>query len=360
MLLFLTTLAYSQTNWITLSYPQSDIFGKAVLNIEKGDLNFLPHVPPFKTTKLDESTSSDEVNEYNEKFKSFISKYFSSAKFSVTEVKAKKLVIKSLNIQDVKKLSSGSKYIFSAISADSVEVIVKSKKSKDVDYTKAIKDISSLITGDKAVEVVTKIIPFFDSISTHREDSLSYKMVLANPNVYYKVKLIKYKGITKHDWENRYWKNFTNPNGIIKSNRKDGLQPTFNLIYTPLETQNSTPSIYPEVWGGGDPKHIRFRLCTKKVDGELKLYIQHTGSIDGTWNDYEVKSETVDGKKYWKLDRALIYSFEIGKITKLVYIQVRGEENGKDTIMIKSWGSSMQDKLTFMQYPEVKFEYLKK
>lgn len=364
-LLFIATfctsiLAYSQTNWITLNYPQSDIFGKAVINVEKGDINFNPLKPKIENFKLDESQSSDEMNEYNQQFKNFISKYFTSEKFSITEVKAKKLVIKSLNYETVKRLSTGDKYIFSALSADSVEVTVKSKKSKDVNYSKAIKDIAGLITGEKAAEVVTKIIPLLDNISTSKNDTLSYKMTLANPNVYYKVKLVKFKGITRHDWDNRYWKSFANPNGRIKS-RNDGLEPTFNLVYTPLEDKNSTlPPIYPEVWGSGDPKDKKVRLTAKKINNELKLFIQYTNSVDGAWNDYEVKSETIDGKKYWKLDRTLIYSFEIRNITKLVYVQVRGEENGKDTIMIKSWGNSIQDKLTFMQYPEMKFKYLKK
>lgn len=360
MTFFCTTCAYSQTNWLTLNYPQSDIFGKAVKDLKNGDINFIPIRPKIDNIKLDVSQSSDELNEYNKQFKNFISKYFSTEKFSVKEVKAKKLVIKSLNYESVKRLTEGDKYIFSALSADSVEIIVKSKKSTDINYSKAIKDISGLITGDKAAEVVTKIIPFLDSISTHKEDSISYKMTLANPNVYYKVKLIKFNGITKHDWDNKYWKNFYNPNGRIKSNRADSLEPTFNLIYTPLEDRNYTsPAIYPEVWGGGDPKDKKVRLIAKKVNNELKLFIQYTNTIDGAWNDYEVKAETIDGKKYWKLDRTLIYSFEIGKITKLVYVQVRGEENGKDIIMIKSWGSSLQDKLTFMQYPEMKFKYLK-
>lgn len=359
--LFCIRVTYSQSNWLTLSYPQSDIFGKAVNGLQNGDIDFKPLKPKIENIKLDVSQSSDEMNEYNQQFTNFISKYFSSSKFTITEVKAKKLVIKSLNYESVKKLTSGDKYIFSALSADSVEITVKSKKSKDMNYSKAINDIANLITGDKAAEVVIKIIPFIDSLSISKDDTLSYKMTLANPNVYYKVKLIKFKGITKHDWDNRYWKNFSNPNGRIISNRTDALEPTFNLVYTPSEDKNSTfPSIYPEVWGHGDPKDKKVRLTAKKINNELKLFIQYTNSIDGAWNDYEVKAETIDGKKYWKLDRTLIYSFEIRKITKLVYVQVRGEEYGKDTIMIKSWGASLQDKLTFMQYPEMKFKYLKK
>lgn len=358
VLIFISNSYYSQTNWITLTNPESNIFGRAVTDLNNGDLNFTPHIPQLSVGKLDESQSSDEINEYNEKFKSFISKYFASNKFSVAEVKAKKLVIKSLNIEDVKKLALGNKYIFSAISADSVTVIIKSKKSTDFDYSKALKDIAGVITTNKTVEIVTKILPFLDNISTKNKDSISYKMVLVNPNVYYKVKLIKYKGITRHDWENRYWKSFNNPNGRIKSDRKDGLEPSFNLIYTPMEDKSTSNANYPEVWGGGDPKHILFRLRAKKINNELKLFIQYTGSMGGGWNDYEVKSEIIDGKKYWKLDRTLIYSFEIRNVTKLVYIQVRGEENEKDVITIKNWGSTMQDKLTFMQYPEIKFEYI--
>lgn len=359
-----TSLSFSQTNWITLNLPQSNIFGRQVSSIQNGDIDFKPLSPNIENIKLDLSESSDEINEYNQQFKNFITKYFSSENFSVFEVKAKKLVIKSLSYESIKKLTSGDKYIFSALSADSVEIVVKRKKTVDFDYSKAIRDVTSAITSDKAVEIVTKIIPFLDNISSNRSDSVSYKMTLANPNVYYKVKLIKFKGITNHDWDNRYWKNFKNPNGRIV-NRTDGLEPTFNLIYTPLEDKNSTlPPLYPEVWGSGDPKDKKVRLTAKKVNDELKLFIQYTNTIDGAWNDFEVKSETINGKKYWKLDRALIYSFEIkkilGKITKLVYVQIRGEENGKDTIMIKSWGSSIQDKLTFMQYPEMKFKYLKK
>lgn len=358
VLIFISNSYYSQTNWITLKNPESNIFGRAVVDITNGDLNFSPHTPPLLIEKLDESQSSDEISEYNEKFKSFITKYFTSNKFSVAEVTAKKLVIKSLNIDDVRKLDLGNKYIFSAISADSVTVTIKTKKSTNVDYSKALKDIASILTKNKTVEIVTKIIPFLDNISTQNKDSISYKMVLANPNVYYKVKLIKYKGITKHDWENRYWKSWSNPNGRIRSDRQDGLEPTFNLIYTPLEDKSISTAIYPEVWGGGDPKHILFRLRVKKINNDLKLFIQYTGSIGSGWSDYEIIPEVVDGKKYWKLDRTLIYSFDIRNVTKLVYIQVRGEENAKDIVTIKNWGSTIQDKLTFMQYPEIKFEYI--
>lgn len=347
---------FGQTQWLKLTYPESGILGKAVLCYRDGNINYDPVGPSLISPKVDISTSADDLTEYNERFRNFVTRYFTSNRFHLTEVKSKKLVIKSLNIEEVIKLREGKKYVYSAISADSVEITTKVKKGQVADISKLMKDVSSLVTGVQTAGIVEKVVSFLDSISYSNEDSVAYKMTVANPDVFYKIKIIKFENLARRDWE-RYWKFFTNPSGRITNNGQP--EPTFNLIYTPLETTNSTNEIYPEFWGPKDPNDVRFRLTAKKINDSLRLFIQYRGrSFNNQWNDVEIAPRFYNGKRYWVFDRSLIYTFDFRNTTKMVYIQVRGEENGPDKIKITSWSPLIKDKMTFMQYPEIKLKYV--
>jgi hypothetical protein len=348
----------SQQSWLSLNYPQSDIIGKPVESFKNGDINYSPILPSVFSTKLDESQSSDDIVEYNEQFKNFITKYFNKNKYKVTEIKAHKLQIKSLNISDVQNMEVGKKYIYSGLSADSVKITIKLKKETNVDYTKVVKDISGLITSAKIIADKSNVLSLFDSISSQKKDSIYLKTTIANPNIYFKIKMIKYKKSDNHDWE-KYWKSFTNSRARIRNPISTDPDNSFNLIYTPNELQNYTDWIFPEFWGPWDRKDVNFRLIAKKNNGELKLFIEKKeGNLNNKIIPIEIPSTIVNGKKYWKFDRSLVHTFEKKNKTKLVYIQIRAEENGSDTIKVLSWFPLIKDKLTFMQYPEVKLNYV--
>ena len=142
---------------------------------------------------MDTIQSADGIVEYNLKLKSFVSKFFTSSKSRVIEVKAKKLVITNLYIESVREMMVGSLYVYSGLSAKSVDITIKVKKEAGVDPEEIIKAATSLIANRKVTKALTKFIPLFDSTSYSSLDTLSYKMTMVNPNIFYKVKIVQIK-----------------------------------------------------------------------------------------------------------------------------------------------------------------------
>lgn len=350
---------YSQDSWIILKTPQSDIIGKSV-EYSNGDINVMGHKDRIIKHPLDISIGVDEAVEFNEQFKKIVSPIFNRQNQKIIEVKAKKILIKSLSIEDVKNMESGNNYVYSGLTADSVEISMKLKKESNIDISVLEKTIQNLIKNDKIADVVTKLIPVIEDLNISNKDSIIYKFSIANPNIFYKVKIIEPSRFNNHNWE-RYYKSFYNPKGMIEPNLYFP-PPAFKLIYTPLQTANSTSEIYPEFWGSNDNRNILVRLTLKKVENELKLFIQFKpNSMNGSYNEYEVESKIVESKKYWVMDRKLIYNFEYRGRTKLVYVQVKAEQISPNEVKVTNWdgGNMNTGKQTFMQYPEIKFKYLK-
>ena len=137
------TLVQAQQNWLPLTYPESDILGRPVDQYNGGKINYSVEIPPLVTPKIDVVQSADDIDEYDKVFSNFITKYFSSEKFNIQETHAKKLLIKSLNIEAIENMNRDVKYVYAGITADSVDVIIRFKKEKDVDYSKFFKDLDS-------------------------------------------------------------------------------------------------------------------------------------------------------------------------------------------------------------------------
>lgn len=228
-----------------------------------------------------------------------------------------------------------------------------------MDLSRAIKNVSSLIKSENIAEVV----PLLDSINYSKMDSVFYRITLINPNIFYKVKIVSLKKL-KHYW-GKYYKYFNSPTSSITSpsdsqtsgiKRPKNIPPAFLLIYTPLEDLNQSYELYPEFWGK-DRTEVRFKLIIREVNGDLKLYISYTkGEANNTWVDYEVISKVVSGKKYWILDRKLVYYFDYKDITKLVYITLKAQQIDDHTIKVSNYIDTRR--LSFMQYPALEFSYI--
>ncbi|MBW4888483.1 hypothetical protein KXQ82_02100 [Mucilaginibacter sp. HMF5004] len=358
LLIMLSFNAFSQSQWLRLNYPQSNILGKGVISYRAGEITFKLDGDNIENPQIDNSISADELSEYNQEYKNFITKYFSINRYKITQVKAKKMVIKSLNYVSLLKMNVGSNYVYSGLSADSVEVTVKTRKDNKFNYSKVLKDVTSIITAGQEVSIVSKIIPLLDSISSESKDSVSYKMLVANPDVFYKVKIVKLLNGSSHDW-NKYFLYFSSNLHVRDDgqNAPTNIDSTFELEWTPNETRNASYSRYPEFWGK-DRKDVEFRLLTKKISNDLRLFISYkSGKFSNNWVNIEVPYSVIDNKRYWNMDRQLVYTFEFKNVIKLVYVQIRAYQKNDNVITIIS--SDSGDKQTFMQYPEVSLEYIK-
>lgn len=341
-----------KSTWLRLNYPRSGILGKVVKNYTNGELNFRPDGKDLDNLKIDTSKSADHLTEYNEQFKSFLTKYFTNSTYHLTQVSTKALTIRSLNFGSVKGMNRGEYYVYSGMSADSVAVLVTVYGGTSINYGKFIKDVAGLITGQAGSNIVGKVLSVTDSISSIKKDSITLKMVLVNPEVYYQVQVVQYKN-TIDDFSTIF-KPFKSGYEDLKSSSSDKKYPDFKLVYTPLQDSNMSKEIYPRS-RNEDIKEAKIKLKSLKVNGELKLFVSYTEpNLESEWIDKELPFIIDNGKKYWVIDRFLIYHFVYKGITKFIYLTVRAESINESTILVHGKSGNT---VTSIQYPEAKLKY---
>lgn len=352
---FLTNTYGQNDNWVALKYPRVNVFGRAVeYPLKDNDITFTPHSAPILNLQYNDDPSSTEKTEYNERFREFMSPFFESKKLKISSVNARNIKARELDFGSVNRLQLGKVYVFSALVADSVDITVTYKKENNFEYSKFISAVLSVVTTSKVVETIQNISDTMGSVSSKNNDSSSYTMTLRNPNLCYKIKLLRYKGLNRHDWS-IYGKSFQNAND-------NGARPAkFLLQYTDEEDKNFSNEHYPDTWGGGDPKNYLFKLIAKKNENDsLRLYIQYKVSLGGDWTDYKVTPRFANGKVYYKMDGQSVYSFDIKKgIIKYVSFKINALQKDETSIEVFNWKNRESERLTWMQYPEIKVEYLK-
>ena len=185
-LFFLTIFCVScfaqQVKWVDLKYPQSGVLGRGIQKVNNGDQVWDPLSENYNL-KFNTYTSADEITEYANKFRSFISKFFNFEKTKIKSITVKKLLVKSLDLESIQQMSSGTKFAYEGLTADTVIVTVSVKKNTEVDIEKLADNIANTLNAN-STEVVWKIVPFLDSMSYKSADSLTYKLAIYNPNVY--------------------------------------------------------------------------------------------------------------------------------------------------------------------------------
>ncbi|WP_428331618.1 hypothetical protein [Mucilaginibacter sp.] len=346
-----TNHAFAQSDWLILNLPMSNLLGKEVSDYHSGQIDLQMNGQYLTEFKIDTFATADDLQEYNSQYRSFLTKYFQRSKSTIQEVKAKKLLIQSLSPDAFLSMDVGSQYVYSGISADTVEITVSMKRDINVNYSKFIKDAAKLVTGSASSVVLPKVLALVDSVSSKSKDSVTYKMKVANPNVFYKVKIVKI-GKPKTDWD-RYYKCF-----YTKADAADG--PTgedITLTYDAMETANETFALYPE-YGGKKRKDINFKLRAKVVNGDLKLfYVYTTGKVKNVENETEIPVAVENKQLYWKLNQSLIYSFPTndGETTKLVYLTLRAEATGPNTIVVHNGVKGLP--ISYLKYPELNLVY---
>jgi hypothetical protein len=339
-----------QVKWIDLKYPQSGILGRGIQKINNGDPIWNP-LSENSNLKFNTYTSADEIIEYRNKFRSFISKFFNFEKTKIKSITVKKLLVKSLDLESVQQMSSGTKFVYEGLTADTVIVTVSIKKKSDVDIEKLADNITNTLNVN-STEVVGKIIPFLDSMAYKSADSLTYRLTIYNPNVYYKVRFVEFKQITKVDW-NRYWKYFStnnNPSTTILTVDATGIK-------------SKTKAKHPEFWGSNDNTSIEFRIDLKKEGDLLQLYLMgKLADFKGNWKQIrQIPYEMENGMQVWRMDREFVYNFVHNGVTKKVYVQCVAKQTAKNQVTIYNWvdsPGSIDNAQTYMQYPEIKFVYL--
>jgi len=379
LLIFSTAFVFGQ-DWITMTTPQSAILGAPVSKIKNGDINFDFKITYDKNPSIDTRESAESKTEYEEKFRSFITKYFNTSKVTLQTITANNLKVRTLSQESINKLQVGAKYIYEGLAADSVTITLSSKKEFSSDISKAVKDIASVITGPQASQIVEKITPFLDSISYSQSDSIYYKLTVKNPNVYYKVKvikLIKNGNLCNCDWETNCFLYFAN-----REINTRGMQDQ-NLSYNPygnfprtikLEDdfsgeKNTTLSRYPE-FCGKDLKDVQYFLRVKKDDKGLHLWVYEKDATLGGGDKPKIEvpyQDNISGGqtiRLWRLDRTYLYRFTKGGIIKTVSIEVSARQTGENSLDIinyteKTGGSGVKS-LTCLKYPEFKGKYVRK
>tara|TARA_R110002096_G_scaffold435772_2_gene662696 strand:- start:59 stop:1171 length:1113 start_codon:yes stop_codon:yes gene_type:complete len=359
--IFISSVGYGQNNdWITLTTPQSGILGAPVDKVKNGDINFDFGIKYDKNPAIETRESAESKIEYENKFRNFTSKYFSSDKTSIQKITAYNLKVRILAQDAIDNLQIGGKFIYETVAADSVYMTISAKKEFSADISKAIKDLSAAITNPKTTEIVEKVAPFLDSISYTRNDSIFYDVKIKNPNVYYKIKLIKLKkngNPCNCDWESNCFLIFTEDPG------KPGPEPRTKLSYDNTGVNSRTINRYPE-FCGKDIKGWYYYLKLEKENDELQLWVWGTNTNVNSSEEQkkEVPFKVINGKKQWRLDRFYLdRSTKKGRI-KNAYIEVSArqiDENSIEIIHFVEQGNSTRY-LTTLKYPEFKGKYVKK
>lgn len=360
-LLVLESTVFGQ-DWITMPVPRSGILGAPVSKIKNGDPNLNFGIRYDKNPKIDTAESAESITEYKEQFRNFITKYFNTSKVTIATTEAFKLKIRTLSQETIDKLQVGAKYVYEGIAADSVEFTLSAKKEFSADISKAVKDIAGQITGQQATDIVEKIVPFLDSISYTRNDSIYYKVTVKNPNVYYKIKVIQLKKVGNPcncDWEKNCFLYFVN-----KAENND-FPRTIRLEDDFTNEKSTTVSRYPE-FCGKDRKDVQYFLKVEKGNDGLHLWIyQSNANVDNSAVQYkEVPFRDNVGKREWRLNRTFLYRFDKNGIIKNVFIEVSARqvnENSLDIINWKEGTNSLGDNaLSCLKYPEFKGKYVTK
>lgn len=355
--LFLLSIeSLGQKGWLDLKTPQTEIIGKCA-KYKNGEIDFNPIVPRVFSGEYEIAQGPNSKEEYNQYFRNLFTKYYQIDKNKSLEINSKNLVIKSLKLDDVMRLTSKNGYVYSGITADSVEIIVKTKKESTSNLS-IINDLTKAINLNPAFALkIDQIIPLIDSVSYTRNDSISYRVTISNPNVFYKIKIIQFKQITKRNW-NQYYKYWNSPS--LPNTSGHTPPPSFKLIYTYDELNNNSNEIYPEFWGTRDNKQYTLKFRLMKEDNDLNLYIIIKNSSFYGSHSIKLSSKTIEGKKYWNLDQQFVDSFEFNKVIKLVYVTLRAKQLDENTVEVTNWQNLMDfnGKRTYLQYPEFKFKYL--
>ncbi|MFN7302194.1 MAG: hypothetical protein ACK5U7_12040 [Bacteroidota bacterium] len=364
LMILSSVFAFGQ-DWITMTTPQSAILGAPVSEIKNGDIDFDFKIKYDKNPTLETRESAESLQEYQDKFRNFVTKYFNTSKVSLQTITANNLKVRTLSQESIDKLQVGSKYIYEGVAADSVTITLSTKKEFSADISKAVKDISTAITGPQASQIVEKVPPFLDSISYTQKDSIFYKLTIKNPNVYYKVKVIKLKkngNLCNCDWEKNCFLYFTN-------RVNDDFPRTLKLEDDFTGDKSTTVSRYPE-FCGKDRKDVQYSLKVIKETDGLHLWVYETNAtIDNSAKqkiEVPYKDKLSNGKtiREWRLERTYMYRFAKRGIIKNIFIEVSARQVDENSLEILNWkdgkNSLGDNALTCLKYPEFKGKYVTK
>jgi len=349
-------------DWITLKIPQSGILGAPIREIKKGDLNYNFGLKYDKNPALDARESAESIEEYEDKFRNFVSQFIDSKKVQLLKTKAYRLKVRSLSQEAVSNLQVGGKYIYEGIAADSVRITLSAKKEFSADISKSLKELSKALTTPSTTKIIEKVAPFLDSIQYTKNDSVFYEVFVRNPNVYYKVKAIKLEKLGNPcncDWEKNCFLYFTN------ENKETGEFPrTIKLEHDFTGEKSSTIARYPE-FCGKDRKDVQVFIKTEKDNKGLHLWVYFTtGNVENPPTKIEVPyQDDVKGRK-WRLDRTFLYRFDKDGIIKNLFVEVSARQISETAIELINWrentNSYGDNALTCLKYPEFRGIYVTK
>lgn len=203
ILLSISLFSFSQQGFLSY-YPlrSTDILGEP----QSGYQNFALQPAPLGVSiedksliQIDSSNGATYATTFFQSLKDFSLPFFANSKFSRDSVWAKKVVYKSLRITKElsEHLNSQMYYVFGGISADSVIMRIKYDKKKFINFSDAVKTLSNIVGGIFKTQSVVNIV--IDSVlgkvtkaENTKGDSSNLYLVIADPNVLYKIQMIKF------------------------------------------------------------------------------------------------------------------------------------------------------------------------
>lgn len=361
--IFLSTQLFSQNYWIELKYPMTGILGKEVKKINKGDIIWEPKSDSRSISHITYE-SADEINDYKNKFRSVFLSFINSNKTKIRSISIRKLVIKQVDPESMDKLTIGRRYVYEGISADTVLVELSTVRELNLDIDELAGAVTTAM-NKHSTEEVKRIIPLLDSSSYVRKDSIHYKMLIVNPNVYHKVRIIslfKLDASYELSYDERYQSfpykgDHEKSSNILKVDATGIFSETdaiFPYYYSPIKREGKIPI-----------KNVKFKLALRKIDNELKLFaLVQPADLDGSWVELmEIPYVVEDNKRIWRLDRKRVYSFSYRGSHKSVYLKVTARQIDNSSVEIINWhgrDGRIDNAYTYIQYPDVHFIFVNK
>lgn len=306
---------------------------------------------------IDTLKSANEQTEFQNSFKSFEIPFFKSNGLVTSSVFAKNVKVVTVNQKTVAQFNTEQYYVYSGLTADSVNFSISRKKERNLDPVKLLRN---LINGFDSLGIsMTKLKKFtaiIDSSKLSLNDSFYYKVIITDPEVMYKVQVVRLKS------------KFT----TINDNYKYLFTKEFHQMTFP---RHVNLEVVPAYSAGARAKALlkksplpqkKYTLTIQKnpETNDLTLALLFIRDISGKAIPYYIEKQTYDSQEFWRLDEQLVDEFTfLGRFRKRVYLSLYAERvfntTNKNEFTVKIYRQQEKDDVTYITYPEMELEYLR-
>ncbi|ASZ11549.1 hypothetical protein CK934_11570 [Chitinophaga sp. MD30] len=332
-----------------------------ITNVNNGSPVFVPNASiPHLTYEVVDGAES--ITDYKEKFRKYLTGIININTHTLSNIEVTRIKYRSIKADHYKDgtLAIGTKFAYAGQTADSVIVTVKRKSGVDLDF----KELLDKILGAVGIpeELTGGITTVVKKLSLNTNDSLAARILIVNPNVYFKARFVEFmegnppiltaRGKTWDDYWIHFYNNSTNV--VNEYTILDASRP---------QMQRETKRNYVQFWGLNDDKSRRYFFKTTKDGDKLKLLFMRAITGQNDTAILEIPSTKHDGKVTFEQEYIKVDEFWHSGKTKFVYVACFAEQLDNNRIRLHNFDEIVNDKgriMTYIKYPEVKFKYLSK